>query len=76
MWFSRNARHVGEGGFVGRTLYFSTVALATWMPSLAISPTIRGEPHVGLAMEIWRMRSRISQGTAGLPGALRERRAQ
>jgi hypothetical protein len=52
------------------------VALATWMPSLASSPTIRGDPQDGLALDIRRIRSRISLATAGLPGALRDSLAQ
>jgi hypothetical protein len=40
----RKAFHVGDDGFLGRTRYFSTVDLATSMPSLHSSPTIRGEP--------------------------------
>ena len=33
-WLSRNARQVGDGGFLGRTMYFSTVDLLTAMLSL------------------------------------------
>ena len=36
-------------GFGERTMYFSTVDFATMIPSLPSSPTMRGEPHVGLA---------------------------
>src|SRR5262249_38787193 len=75
-WLSRKARHVGEGGFVGRTMYFSTVALATAMPSLASSPTMRGEPQSGFAVDILPMRSRTAFATAGLPALGWERRAQ
>ena len=39
----------------GRARYFSTVDLATSMPSLASSPTMRGEPQFGLARERRRM---------------------
>jgi len=67
---------VGDGDFFGRTMYFSTVALARWIPTLASSPTIRGDPQSGFALDIWRIRSRISLGTAGRPGVLREILAQ
>ncbi len=75
-WLSKNARHVGDGGFFGRTMYFSTVDLATRMPSLASSPTMRGEPQPGFALDILRMSSWTALATAGLPGLARERRAQ
>ena len=48
--------------------YFSTVDSATLMPSLRSSPTIRGEPHVGLDCHMSRMRSRTSVAIAGRPG--------
>jgi hypothetical protein len=69
-WFFKNAFQVGEGGLVGRMRYLSTVDWATSIPSLPSSPTIRGEPHPGLALEILRIRSRTSMGTFGLPGLL------
>ena len=56
--------------------HFSTVALATWMPNLASSPTMRGDPQRGFAPDISRIRSRTTSATAGLPGAAWERRAQ
>ena len=55
-------------GFRGRTRYVSTVDLATSMPSLCSSPTIRGEPQVGFACHIAWMSSRTSWATAGRPG--------
>ena len=65
---SRNVRHVGDGEPLARTRYFSTVDFATTMPTLATSPTIRAEPQLGLAREIWRIRVRISGSMAGRPG--------
>ena len=53
-------RQVGDGAPGGRMRYFSTIDLATSMPSLHSSPTMRGEPHVELAREIRRKRSRRS----------------
>jgi hypothetical protein len=47
--WSRNVRHVAEGGLRRRGWYVSTVDFATWIPSLRSSATIRGEPQVGLA---------------------------
>jgi hypothetical protein len=76
MWLSRKARQVGDGGFFGRTTYFSTVDFATRMPSVANSPTMRGEPQPGFAVDIVRMRSWTDLSNAGLPGLARERRAQ
>ena len=67
-WLARNARHAGDGGLERRTLYFSTVALATSMPSLRSSLVMRGDPQDGLARDILRMRSRTSLAMAGLPG--------
>ena len=57
----------GEGDFLGRTMYFSTVDLLTETPSFASSPTMRGEPQPGFAVDILRMSSRSSRATAGLP---------
>ncbi len=37
-WFSRNARHVGDGGSRHRGMYLATVAWDTSMPSSRISP--------------------------------------
>ena len=60
-----------------RILYFSTVALATRIPSLASSPTMRGEPQPGFELDILRMRSLTALGRVGLPGSPRwVRRAQ
>jgi hypothetical protein len=66
-WFFRNAFHVGEGAFLNRPRYLSTVDFATSMPSFPSSPTMRGVPHSGLALEIVRMRSRISWLICGRP---------
>jgi len=67
-WFFKNDLHVGEGGFCERTMYFSTVDFATTIPRLPSSPMIRGDPHVGLALDILRISSRISVATCGRPG--------
>ena len=64
----RNAFHVGDGDLLDRTRYFSTVDLATSIPSLRSSPTIRGEPQLILASDILRINALISSGTCGLPG--------
>ena len=64
----RMENQVGEGGFRRRIMYFMTVDLATVTPSLASSPTIRGDPQVGFALDIRRMRSRASFATRGRPG--------
>ena len=66
---------VGTGVF-GRTMCFSTVDLATRMPSFANSPTMRGEPQPGFALDILRISSWTALATAGLPGRPWERRAQ
>ena len=47
---------------------FSTVDLATSMPSLRSSPTIRGEPQPILASDNLRINDLISFDTVGLPG--------
>ena len=53
MWFFRKVVHMGDGGYLGmRGRYFSTVDVATAMPSLRSSPTMRGDPHVGFACHI------------------------
>src|SRR5712691_8822410 len=49
-WFFRKVFHVGDGGFLGRVQYFSTVDFATSTPSFRSSPTIRGEPHAGVRL--------------------------
>lgn len=50
-WFLRKARHVGEGGLRRRTMYFSTVDLASWMPKFPSSPTTRGDPQNRLGLD-------------------------
>src|SRR5882724_290579 len=67
-WFCRKVLHVGDGGLGGRRRYFSTVDLVTLIPTFRSSPTIQGEPHVGLACHIAWMSSRTSWATAGRPG--------
>jgi hypothetical protein len=57
-----------NGGFLDRTRYFSTVDLATSMPSLRNTPTIRGEPQPTLATDILRINALISSDTDDLPG--------
>src|SRR5689334_15517450 len=51
-------------------MYLSTVDLATSIPSLASSPTIRGEPQRGLVVDISRIRSRTASSSAGRPAGL------
>src|SRR5262245_16755556 len=67
-WLLRKVFHVGEGSWRCRTRYFSTVDLVTSMPSLCSSPTIRGEPQVGLAGHMSWMSVRISLALEGRPG--------
>ena len=69
VWFSRNDRHVYEGGFRRLTMYFSTVDFVISIPSLRISPRILGEPHRGLAVDIQRIRFRTSLAMGGQKGA-------
>ncbi len=71
--WSRNVVHVGEGGRSRRGWYFSTVDLATAIPSFRSSATIRGEPQVGLACHIRLMRFRNSRDIRGRPGWLNAR---
>jgi len=66
--WSRNVRRVGDGGLSRRGRYFSTVDLATSIPSFASSATILGEPHVGLAFHIRPMSSPSSGEIGGRPG--------
>jgi hypothetical protein len=66
----QKARHVGDGGLRTRGRYFSTVDLATVIPSLRSSPMMRGEPQVGLLHHMSRIKSRTSLevgGRLGLP---------
>ena len=64
----QNAFHVGEDGLWLLGRYFSAVDLATVMPILWSSPTIRGAPHVGLDRHMSRMRSTTSLEIAARPG--------
>jgi hypothetical protein len=68
-WFFRKTRQVEEGGFRWRTMYVSTVDLATSMPIFLSSPTIQGAPQSGFPVDICRIRSRTSRGTVGRPGS-------
>ena len=70
-WLFKKVRHVCEGGLRGRPMYLATVAWDTSMPSLRSSPWIRGAPQSGLAVFMFRMSSRTSRVTVGLPGAPR-----
>ena len=54
--------------FSGSHPVLLTVDLATSMPSLRSSPTIRDEPRLILASDIFRINALISSGTCGLPG--------
>src|SRR2546430_5707024 len=67
-WLFKKAFHVGDGGLRTRGRYFSTVDLATLMPSLRSSPTMRGDPHIGFERHMSRMRLRTSLDMAGRPG--------
>src|SRR5688572_2167864 len=67
-WLFRKDRHVGDDGILSRGRYASTVDLATSMPILWSSPTMRGEPHVGLQRHISWMSSRTALATVGRPG--------
>jgi hypothetical protein len=72
-WFSRNARHVCDGGFFRRGMHLETVASDTRMPSLSSSPWMRGAPHM-LAVAICLMSLRTSGSRPGRPplGRLRQ----
>src|SRR5687768_6786796 len=59
-WLLKNAFQVGDGGLRSRGRYFSTVDLATVIPSFRSSPTMRGEPRVGLLRHMSRIKSRTS----------------
>jgi hypothetical protein len=52
----------------GALVVAGTVDLATSMPGLRSSPTIRGAPQVGFACHIVRIKSRMSLAIAGRPG--------
>src|SRR5712691_1592461 len=67
-WLLRKAFHVGDDGLRLCGRYFSRVDLATLIPSLRSSPTIRGDPHSGFERHISWMRSRTSLAMAGRPG--------
>src|SRR3990172_3401101 len=64
-WFSRNVRHVWDGGPRRFGLYFRTVESLTWIPSLASSAWMRGLPQVGFVSHIWRINLRTSGTTLG-----------
>ncbi len=67
-WFSRNVRHVCEGGFGWRGMYLDTAASETSKPSILSSPWIRGAPHNGFSRDIRRISPRTSLDTGGRPG--------
>src|SRR6266849_9963854 len=67
-WLFRKVFHVGDDGLRRFGRYFSTVDLATSMPSLCSSPTMRGAPHVGLEPHMSRISLRTSLETPGRPG--------
>ena len=67
-WFSRNVRHVCEGGFGWRGMYLDTAASETSKPSILSSPWIRGAPHNGFSRDIRRISPRNSLDTGGRPG--------
>src|SRR5260370_188025 len=66
-WFSRNVRHVCEGGLLRRTMYLLTLVSPTSMPSLRSSPWMRGAPQSGFSRLILRISLRISFDTGGRP---------
>jgi len=66
-WLSRNVRQVCEGGLRRRTMYLATVVSLISMPSLSNSPWMWGAPQSTFSRLILRIRSRISQETAGRP---------
>ena len=68
-WFFRNDLNVGDGGLRGRAMYFPTVDFATQIPSLPSSPRMRGDPQVGLAVDIFRISSRTLLSIWGRPGS-------
>src|SRR5438874_9339266 len=67
-WLYRNAFQGGEDGVRARGRSCSTVDLATAMPSVWRAPTIREEPHVGLACHMSWMSSRTTLALADRPG--------
>ena len=66
-WLFRNDRHVWDGGFLLRILYFLIVDSAISMPSKASSSLIRGTPQVELSRDMRWMSSLISSGIFGRP---------
>ena len=66
-WLSRNVLQPWDGGCLRLSMYLATVVCPTSMPSLSSSPWMRGAPHSGLAMLIWRIGRRISVGVLGRP---------
>src|SRR5471032_153611 len=70
-WFSRNERHVREGGFARRGISRATVRWDTSRPSLSNSPWMRGAPQRGLACAMVRTSSVSSEATRGRPSCPR-----
>ena len=50
VWLQRKVFHPCDGGRLSLTMYFATVVCPTSMPSMRISPWIRGAPQRGFAM--------------------------
>ncbi len=66
-WFSRNARHVGEGGLRRRGMYFATVETATSIPTFASSFRMRGAPQITFVCAILQIRLTTSRSSPGRP---------
>src|SRR5512135_1537294 len=66
-WFSRNVRHVCDGGLRCLTMYLATVAWDTSIPSLSNSACRRGAPQSTFAELISRIRFWISFDALGRP---------
>ena len=74
-YVSRNVRHVCDGGFLRRGMYFDTVAWETRMPSFSNSPWMRGAPHM-LAVAMRLISARTSGSILGRPPLGRLRQVQ
>ena len=66
-WFRKKVSHPCDGGCLPRTMYFATVDCETSSPILSSSPWIRGAPHIGLAILIFRISRLTSPSTRGRP---------
>ena len=67
----KKVRQVCDGGFRRLAMYFATVASESSNPEFQKFPWIRGAPQRGFARLIFRIRSRISNDTAGRPSGCR-----